>query len=274
MNIVSIFIILCIIIFFVAIIIAITVVIIFYSLSQVSIAPDISNGFTSVFVSFAAGDVHLKNQELQKQKNIQYNETTFHDTVYHNPKTLPAAYFDSLCQELKSSTRGFHYWSWKPWIILEMMNQTPLNTVIVYLDAGAYFKRDIHPLISQVYARNRIFFNNKHTNNQYCSCEPMSKLLLDTNHKFSNTLQIDASCVLLLNTLDNKLFVRDWLKACLNYNYISDYISTTCDNVSDFIEHRHDQSLLSIIAKNNHIGQSFFSPLTKMFYINHHRNRQ
>ena len=228
------------------------------------------------FVSFAGGTspVHLANQAMQKVPNKQFIPGLTQE-FFENDKTIGSAYYDRLSTELKESKRGFHYWSWKPFVVLKTMQQVPLNSIIVYLDAGAYLTNDISRLLSYAEKCGRVFFNNSHDNTGYCKCEPVHAFIPDEAKRkvFFKTRQLDAAFFVLLNTPANQKFVETWLQSCLNYSYVSDKKSVCCKESETFLDHRHDQALLTLLRYSNHNGDTLLPFTEKFRYINHHRRR-
>ena len=156
------------------------------------------------------------------------------------------------------------------------MQKVPDGTIVVYLDSGAYFKTDITPLVNTSRRYGRLFFNNFHDNTKYCKCYPVQEVLPNNptkQQKFWKSLQLDASCMLISNTSENKRFIQQWLDWCLDFNFVSDSETDKCKNQPGFRDHRHDQALLSLCAFINPKGQKFESLATKYYYIKHHRRR-
>lgn len=227
------------------------------------------------FVSFAGGgEVHRANQALQKIPNEKFIPN-LRCAYYENDSTIGPEYYNKLSPNLRNSTRGFHYWSWKPYIVLKTMLKEPNNTVIVYLDSGAYFKSTIKPLITMADKYGRIFFNNFHDNTKYCKCEPVNAQLHSNTERrrFLETLQLDAALIVLKNTTENQNFVKKWLDLCMIHSFVSDSKSLNCEEIHDFADHRHDQALLTLVAFMNPAGQTFLDNAKKNEFIIHHRRR-
>ena len=245
--------------------------------SVISYDNGMSSAFPNIkFISFAAGDhVHHMNQTLQQEKNIQHN-AFFDSTDYLTENTISKNYFTDIAEFdiINSSNKGYKLWTWKAWIILDAMLKCKKNTVIIYLDSGAYFKRSVRPIIEIAKIYGRVFFNNIHTNGPYCKCEVVeSEFVTETQkNKFLTSLQLDASCIFIMNTTENIEFVKKWLDLCFNEKLISDG-KYGCSNSKSFKEHRHDQALLSLTATKHQTGQTIFSKMYKYRYINHHRRR-
>ena len=227
------------------------------------------------FVSFAGnGEIHRLNQDLQKIPNKQFIPNLVH-AHYINDETIGADYYARLCPLLKDSSRGFHYWSWKPYIIHETMKNSAPGSMIVYLDAGAYLVRDIQPLLEYANVYGRVLFQNLHDNTKYCKCEPVyTQLHTDTERQtFRHTLQLDAAFLILKNTTVNQAFVQEWMDLCLTYSLVSDTTSMSCKEDAGFLDHRHDQALLTLVAFKNQKGQKMLHAPLKYSYIHHHRRR-
>jgi hypothetical protein len=221
-------------------------------------------------ISFASGNnVHYQNQELLSKKLKQYNNNIIE--IKENEYTLKNDGFYNITDpRILQSKRGYMYWVWKPWIILKNMKNSEEGSIIIYLDSGAYFKKNIKKLIQDTYKWGSIFINNNHKNNKYCKKETLQNTItnnLDQEH-FKNLLQIDASCMFFINNIDNQLFVTQWLNLCLSYDLISDDTNFKYE----IKDHRHDQSLLSILLYKTSKPRKIIGLLTKFWYINHHRN--
>jgi hypothetical protein len=227
-----------------------------------------------VFVSFGAGEVHIANQDIQRKFNLQHN-SFFSKTHYATPTSLHASYYNRLCPSLQSSKRGFFFWSWKPALILQAMDTTSPGSVVVYLDAGSYFKRNISTLVQRARRYGRVLFNNTHTNAPHCKGTPVARHIptIAGQNRFWNMKQLDASLMLFVNNPLNRSFLEVWLQWCLDYELVSDSPTLDLANDPKFKEHRHDQALLTIAAFNNPTGQMIQSPLQKHYYTNHHRRR-
>jgi len=238
--------------------------------------PLTDSAIPTVFVSFAGGGnpVHIANQDMQKKPNQEFIPN-LQKTYYETDKTLQDDYYTKLSPELKDATRGFHYWSWKPYVTLRAMYDSPDGVVIIYLDTGAFLKRSIQALVEFAQQYGSIFFNNFHDNTSYCKCEPVQKLLTSDvdRSKFRKTLQLDAAFYLVLNNSENRKFMKEWLDVCLDYSLVSDSKSKDCSESSAFHDHRHDQALLTLVAFKYPKLQKLFPHSKKHWYINHHRRR-
>jgi hypothetical protein len=237
-----------------------------------------------IFVSFAGGDkIHYLNQTLQHENNIKYNQEMFKNYHYLTEADLNTfvEYTQGVDPRLRTAKRGFGYWTWKSFLIYEMMKIYPDNTLIVYLDAGAHFKDNIHPLLNVFHNTTitRMFLENTHDNTVFTKCEPIYAVLGKDNKreidKFYASVQLDASFICLVNNDSNRRFVNSWFELCKNYNYVSDVNSIGCKELDTFRQHRHDQSLLSLLVFKDvtNSNTKIMTRTEKAKYIDHHNRR-
>ena len=159
-------------------------------------------------------------------------------------------------------TRGFGYWIWKPKVILQALEATPDNGFVVYADSGCEFNASPEAMTRlREYiemARNSkpgiMGFTLPFIERQFTKIETALEALGDTDIETFNTVMNSAQRVGGINvwhkTPASMAFVREWLDICTrdNYRFVTDEPSLYV-NAPDFIEHRHDQSIFSILSK-------------------------
>jgi hypothetical protein len=65
---------------------------------------------------------------------------------------------------------------------------------------------------------------------------------------------LDASFLILLKTRRACAFAGTWLESCLDRRVLTDDPNTCgLPNLPGFVDHRHDQSVLSILAKRENL---------------------
>jgi hypothetical protein len=190
---------------------------------------------------------------LEEAKNSGY----FNTANIFTQKDLPEDYIKFSALE----SRGFGYWIWKPYIIGQMMKHYPDNDIIIYADAGCgIFTNDnakniFNKWISDIMTHNthRIGFQ-MHGLPEY---EWTKRDLFDYMDCFNidqikNSGQYSASIQIYINTKENREFIDEMIRISKidNYHYMTDDISRT-PNASGFREHRHDQSIYSLMLKKH-----------------------
>jgi hypothetical protein len=73
------------------------------------------------------------------------------------------------------------------------------------------------------------------------------------DERYYNAMQVDASYQVYKKTDRALQFLEEYKTFCSNDNIISDLPNITKPNLPEFIDHRHDQSILSILAAKHNI---------------------
>jgi hypothetical protein len=226
----------------------------------------------ATLVQFANTEsIHYHNATLSQMMHIMYKLDFEHIRLYTEHHIKP--YIAELPPDTSWKKRGYYYWAWKPFIILETLRQAPLNTIIIYADSGLFF---IHPqkieaFCEQAQDKGYLFFDILHNIKKYCKaeCIPYMK-----NREHLTDNMVDGSLMFLKNTPQTQFLMQEWLNLCKTPYLISDESSDIHNpNDLDFIEHRHDQALLSIVLKNNNIRITGLCHQYDKTFTKHHRTR-
>ena len=178
---------------------------------------------------------------------------------------------------IKLNTRGCGFWLWKSKIIELSILLTDPNDLVLYLDAGFEFNP-----YGKARLENYIALANKHdflafylNGNNYKIIQWTKKFLLNSLNKnnYLNILdqpQIEAGCVFFKNNQKSIDFLNYWQEISIKNDYIYSNDVISDDEDSNFIEHRHDQSILTLLLhKERHFGitirnENYFPHLWKI----------
>jgi hypothetical protein len=146
--------------------------------------------------------------------------------------------------------RGGGYWAWKPYIIKETLKKIPEGDLLLYLDAGCTINSDAVTRFNQYVS---LASSNDFLGFHSCSEKRWTKrdLLIELecdNHKYLDTPHIVGGIIFFKNIPKIRKFVDDWYSITRVAHFIDDTPSIN-ENYPEFIEHRHDQSCLSLLAK-------------------------
>jgi hypothetical protein len=176
---------------------------------------------------------------------IKYNKSHIDDVFYNKNKHI-------LDQE-----RGAGYWLWKPYFIYKTMEKMDSNDILFYCDAGHSFYNKIDHLIPELeksnnkmlltiagqklseYTKRDCFYYMGHDTPDYHEAKsPSAAFIILKKNKF--TLNV----------------IKEWLDYGQDYRIITDS-KNECgkENLPNFKDHRHDQSILGILAKKYNITQ-------------------
>jgi hypothetical protein len=154
--------------------------------------------------------------------------------------------------------RGFGLWVWKPWAILEVMKSVRDGDIVFYLDAGctvhtsAKSKVRYQWYINHIRAHGILVFQQK-----FLECNWTRREVIDHFHLTELEVNSGQAMAGVQGHLVNEkqlLFVKDWLDACtLESGRLLKDVGVLHNEDERFIEHRHDASIFSCIAKHKGI---------------------
>jgi hypothetical protein len=183
--------------------------------------------------------------------------------------------------------KGAGYWLWKPQIILQTFDLCKEGDYVFYCDSGAKFIASIDPLLPLCdYAKGVMLFHLSPEEGNYEFLQTKGdafKLMDCMRPEIFYTVPLLASFQLYKNCTFARDFVKELLRYCEDERILTDMENTVQGNFDGFINHRHDQSVLSCLQKKMRIpaftdpsqfGNGFRKPDDGYGQIiNHTRNR-
>jgi len=151
--------------------------------------------------------------------------------------------------DIMVAQRGAGYWLWKPFIIAHALDRIADGTTLLYTDAATAYIADPGPLVALAEAHPIItFLNAGYLQLHYTKRDCFVLLNSDTPADWTRP-QLDAAYLLLRAGQEARAFVKDWADAMTDPRILTDQANTCgLPNLDGFIDHRHDQSVLTIIA--------------------------
>ena len=224
---------------------------------------------TKVYLcSFASPDLKISvNTFIKQSKALNfYNEVKVFgwDDLSQNKQEQILSFFK------KGQKRLFGYASWKPEVILSYLSEIPKNSILQYSDIGCFFNskglkrlNDYVKIVEKTdilaFKYNKPNFNLKknfkfqiYYEHQYTKADAWKYLNIDDNSQILKTEQIWSGTIFLKNNAYVKKILNKWISICKINNLIDDSKSVK-KNHKNFIEHRHDQSIFSMICKENKV---------------------
>jgi hypothetical protein len=167
-------------------------------------------------------------------------------------------YFKNQNSNILNEIIGGGYWLWKPYIILTMLNKLKENDILFYLDSKYYFVEEF----SDLYEKDIVVWKNKPNEEitylkKYCKMDVIQKYNIN-DLVFKENVECCWAGAMVIKKTDVTLnIINEWLEMCCDYNNITD-IESIIPNDKEFISHRHDQSLLSIVLHKHNISMDHF----------------
>ncbi len=195
-------------------------------------------------ISYAFGDdVFFQNQNALMESAINKGI----DGVFnYNHEHLDPA-FVAKNQHIFDQSVGAGYWLWKPWIIQDTLKRIPEDAILIYADSGIVFKRPLTPLLEAAKEHGIILIEHPIFSREAESQNATLTGLGCTSEECRQGRNVIAGFMLIKNNAANRAFVKKWLDACQNPKYLIDQPGTQPESDA-FVKHKHDQSILGIMA--------------------------
>jgi len=196
----------------------------------------------------------------------------FNDFHIFNETDLYKTQFYSENKHILDQKRCFGYCLWKPYFILKTLELIPNDETVIYMDSGDIILNPpafINYVNSSINLQDTLFIGGAFKQSQYTKYDCFYKMnCLD--EKYRNQIQLEAGVVAFKNTYKNKEFVNKWLEFCKDENIVTDMPNVHGNNFPDFIDHRHDQSVLTnLFVDFNNKEFEMGSPIRDTFACNY-----
>lgn len=205
-----------------------------------------------LLVSYANNERFFRAQHFLEQSAKKY----FDGCASYHPDVLEDS-FKQKNHHIFSQTRGGGYWVWKPYIILNALNLVKDGDYVFYVDSGNIILNDPAPLFNIVDKSKcgMLLFNNRDgapvgtiwKNFEWTKYDCFKKMNC-TEERYVQGNQIDGSYILVKKSDYALKFFSEYLTFCEDEDILTDKPNTCGENYDGFKEHRHDQSILSLLA--------------------------
>ena len=185
---------------------------------------------------------------------------------------LPIKFKRRFKDKLLFGSRGFAYWSWKPEVILMSLSKMKLGDCLLYVDAGCHFnirgqKRLLEYFeILKEQEKGIIAFQANQPNPENSSILYDGRKLFDQpNYRWIkgdlldyfnvredpsviNTQAIGATVILIKKNEQAIDIIKEWQQIIWERFDLLDDTPSVSHNLTDFIEHRHDQAIWTLLC--------------------------
>lgn len=156
---------------------------------------------------------------------------------------------------INCNPRGFGYWIYKSYLISHVMKSLPEDDIVVWIDSGCQLNYEALPRLKEYVdmanTSGIVCFDVGMPEQQWTKMDTMHRILGESRDHF-NTGQLISGIVFWKNNQFNRDLVNEWYQLCMadNYIYATD-VASKIPNQPMFVEHRHDQSILSLLIKKH-----------------------
>lgn len=210
------------------------------------------------FITFGGPteNFHKRVKEISRQAesfNLFNNIIGFTEKDLQNDKN----FWNKHGNFIENNKRGYGYWLWKSYIILKTLNEVNNNDIILYCDTGCHLiQEEKSKLLEYIDILNKskygiLSFEMGWPEKQWNKCDVLTYFNGNNKidiEKIKNSGQHHATFMLIKKNDHSINLINKWYELCSNYHFIDDSPSVE-KNDETFDEHRHDQSIFSLLVK-------------------------
>ena len=198
------------------------------------------------FISYADANY------ADRQKNLMaFADKEFDAILAYTRDDLIQTEFYQQNKAILDLPRGAGYWLWKPYFIRQTLNKIKNGDAVFYMDCGDIFRPGLAQHVRDMFnAQDYIFPLGLFIQRVYTKRDCFILMDCDTveYHEFT---QLEAGNIVIKKTPEMESLIDEWIYYGTNPHIITDMPNICGSNFEDFIDHRHDQSILTnLIAKH------------------------
>lgn len=192
-----------------------------------------------------------KFQEAQKlNTNSAKRFCNFDKIIEYGPDDIDKHFFEKN-KDILTLKRGNGLWLWKPYIIKKTLDKINYGDIVFYCDSGACFFRKCDVVFNILQNQDIWVTVLPLIERQWTKKTTFEIMQLDIK-KYGKMNQVSGTFIALKKSDFSIRFVDEWLSYCENYECISPSENRSYE-LREFIEHREDQSILSLLVKKYNI---------------------
>jgi hypothetical protein len=212
--------------------------------------------------------IESSNRIASQAKNLECYKNIF----VTNENDLSAQFKKRFSDKLILGSRGFGYYCWKPQIILQALEKIQFGDILQYTDVGCHLNvNGKKRLLEYFYITNKSpksilafqlkipvgsFKHDGRSLPLWKEAEWNKGDLIDffnvrNNNNILSTPQVESGVIFIKKSIESIRIIKQWRNTIFeNFSLIDDSPSLA-SNIYGFKEHRHDQSIFSLLCKLN-----------------------
>jgi hypothetical protein len=209
-----------------------------------------------VFVSFGGPtpNYHFRVYELGKQMKQIF---PFFQIYTYTEQDLQkdSIFWSQHGSFLLHHKRGYGYWLWKPYLLQQTIQTLHDNDILIYMDAGCTinpqgiprFQEYLQILHSSPFGMIAFQLSSTLQEISYTKRTLLENMKITSEDKYSG--QFMATVIMIRKTSYTVTFLKEWYTLATNYENLDDTKHSTLPEYTEFRDHRHDQSIYSLLIK-------------------------
>lgn len=241
-----------------------------------------------VFLTFSSSDLYRSLERIKREATAM----ELYDAIYTwTEQDLNPLFLNSAGKHLQPGSRGFGYWAWKPQILLQLLEQLQEGDLLQYTDTGCRLNRKGRNRLLQYFTLAEeapcgiLAFQNKvpepplpwdgrplpeYRDFMWTKGDLIDYFGVRHRQDILESPTIGAGIIFIRKCDASVTLIRKWLQTILDDFSLIDDTPSKAPNLPGFIEHRHDQSIFSLLCKLHGAStvsafEYWYPPKHKMF---------
>lgn len=215
---------------------------------------------------------HYLTKGFPRFRQMAESMNIFDDILTFSQKNLDSNFLKKWGRYLIPYSRGFGYWCWKPYIILNALKNMDDGDILLYSDVGCYFNPNGRDRLLEYFeitentptgilgVRSQEEGYNNMPETLYYEYEWTKGDILEyfqvyDDKLYTHTPQFESGIIFFKKNPLTIQFVEDWYQAYLDDYSLATDSPSRIPNLTGFHENRHDQSIYSILGKKYGIAE-------------------
>ena len=199
-----------------------------------------------------ANSAFRESQRRNRKTGIEVGR--FDKVVSYGPRNIDRIFYRKN-KEILSQDCGAGYWLWKPYLVVKSLSHLDDGDFLFYCDSGSYFIEPIQPLIDicQETRQDVIPFELQLVEKDWTKRDAFILMACDTP-EYTDSRQRLASFSLWKKSAFSVDFANQLLFYAQDVRILTNLENQMgYPNYPGFREHRHDQSVFSLLTKKHHL---------------------
>ena len=182
---------------------------------------------------------------------------------------LDSSFRDHYKDKLILGSRGYGYWMWKPYLLQRMLDYVADGDIIIYADAGCHLNANGKQRLCtyiDVLVKNEagllLFSQEGLLERCWTKGDVFDYFGVRHDMTISDSAQRAGTVLFIQKKSTSENIIREWNQAYESDFSLIDDTPSHSPNLDGFVEHRHDQSILSILSK---LRGAAFLPVSEIY---------
>jgi hypothetical protein len=181
----------------------------------------------------------------------------FKNIYVYNEFNLNSQFKREFKNILKYHVKGYGFWIWKVSIILDSLHKIESNEYLLYADSGCTINKNglgkfleyLNLVENSDLGILAVCLTDDFIESKYTKGDVLDFFNVRESSDIINSAQRQASILLIKKHTRSLLFFQDLLKIYNKNSHLLNDTHFSSPNNSDFVAHRHDQSIFSVLHK-------------------------